>query len=80
MNLKLIVNTLMLKLNFHLYQENIVMLIVEKYRGVPILLSQHFLNDLNHMLNTSIKVFLTSISSMKKYCLKITHETMKIKV
>ena len=52
--------------------------------GVPLPLQQQFLNDLNHMLNTSIKdapnFIRISISSMKKYYLKITHELLSTKL
>ena len=46
----------------------------KNHKGVPLLLSQQFLNDLNHVLNTNIKgipnFIRTSISSMKKILLK----------
>ena len=53
-------------------------------KGVPRLLPQQFLKDLNHMLNTSIKdtpnFIRISISSMKKSYLKTTHELMSAKL
>ena len=66
----------MLLLNFHLCHENIVVLIVGKITKVfPLLLPQKFLNDLNHMLNTSItdapNFIRISISNMKKSYLKL---------
>ena len=85
MNFKLIIKTLMLLLNFHLCQENMVVLIVGKITKVfPLLLPQKFLNDLNHMLNTSIKdapnFIRISISNMKKSHLKNTHELLSTKL
>ena len=56
----------------------------KNHKGVPLLLPQQFLNDLNHVLNTSIKDALNFIrilvSSMKKSYLKITHELLNIKL
>ena len=53
-------------------------------KGVPRLLPQQFLKDLNHMLNTSIKdtpnFIRISISSMKKSYLKITHQLLSTKL
>ena len=84
MNLKLIINTSMSLLNFHLYQENIRANRGKNHKGVPLLLPQEFSNDLNHMLNTSIKdapnFIRISISSMKKSYVKITHELLNTKL
>ena len=56
----------------------------KNHRGVPHLLPQQFLNELNHMLNTSIKdapkFIRISISFMKKSYLKITHELLSTKL
>ena len=50
------------------------------HEGVPLLLPRRFLNDLNHMLNTSTKdapnFIRISISSIKKSYLKFTHEVL----
>ena len=56
----------------------------KNHKGVPRLLPQQFLKDLNHMLNTSIKdtpnFIRISISSMKKSYLKITHQLLSTKL
>ena len=56
----------------------------KNHKGVPRLLPQQFLNDFNHMLNTSIKdasnFIRISISSMKISFLKITHELLSTKL
>ena len=56
----------------------------KNHTGVPLLLPQQFLNDLNHMLNANITDapnFITiSISSMKKSYLKISHELLSTKL
>ena len=74
----------MLLLSFHLYQENIRANRGKNHKGVPLLLPQEFSNDLNHMLNTSIKdapnFIRISISSMKKSYVKITHEPLNTKL
>ena len=52
----------------------------KNHKGVPRLLPQQFIKDLNHMLNTSIKdapnFIRISIFSMKKSYLKIAHELL----
>ena len=50
---------MLLLLNFHLCQENSLANREKNYNGVPLLLPQQFLNDLNNMLNTNIKMLLT---------------------
>ena len=71
-------------LNFHLCQENIVVLIVVKNKCVPRLLPQQFVKDLNQMLNTGIKdapnFIRISISGLKKSYLKITHQLLSTKL
>ena len=56
----------------------------KSHKGVPRLLPQQFVKDLNHILNTSIKdapnFIRISISSMKKSYLKITHQLLSRKV
>ena len=56
----------------------------ENHKGVPRLLPQQFVKDLNQMLSTSIKdtpnVIRISISSMKKSYLKITHQLLSRKL
>ena len=56
----------------------------KNHNGVPRLLPQQLLKDLNHMLNTSIKdapnFIRISISRLKKSCLKITHELCSTKL
>ena len=56
----------------------------KNHKGVPRLLPQQFVKDLNQMLNTSIKdapnFIRISISSMKKSYLKITHELLNTKL
>ena len=56
----------------------------KNHKGVPHLLPQQFLNDLNHMLNTTTKdtpdFIRISISSMKRSYLKITHELLSTKL
>ena len=56
----------------------------KNHKGVPRLLSQKFVKDLNQMLNTSIKdapnFIRISISSMKKSYLKITHQLLSTKL
>ena len=56
----------------------------KNHKGVPLLLPQQFLNDLNHMLNTSIEdapnLIRISIPSTKKSYLKITHKLMSTKL
>ena len=56
----------------------------KNYKGVLRLLPQEFMKDLNQMLNTSIKddpnFIRISISSMKKYYLKITHQLLSTKL
>ena len=52
----------------------------KNHKGVPRLLPQQFIKDLNHMLNTSIKdapnFIRISIFSMTKSYLKIAHELL----
>ena len=48
MNLTLIINTLMLLLNFRANRK-------KNHKGVPLLLPQQFLNDLDYTLNNNIK-------------------------
>ena len=69
MNLKLIIHILMLVIYFHVCQENSHANCEKNHKGVPLLLLQQFLNDLNHMLGTMI-----SFSSMKKLYLKNSHK------
>ena len=56
----------------------------KNHKGTPPLLPQQFLNELNHMLNTSIKdapnFIRISISSGKKSYLKIIHELLSTKL
>ena len=56
----------------------------KNHKGVPRLLPQQFVKDLNQMLNTSIKdapnFIRVSISSMKKSYLKITHQLLSTKL
>ena len=56
----------------------------KNHKGVPILLLQQVLNDLNHILNTIFKdasnFIKISISSMKKSYLEITHEQLSAKL
>ena len=56
----------------------------KNHKGVPRLLPQQFVKDLNQMLNTSIKdapnFIRISISSMKKSYLKITHQLLTTKL
>ena len=56
----------------------------KNHKGVPRLLPQQFVKDLNQMLNTSIKdapnFIRISISSMKKSYLKITHQLLSTKL
>ena len=56
----------------------------KNHEGVPRLLPQKFLKDLNHMLNISIKdapnFIRISISNMKKSHLKNTHELLSTKL
>ena len=56
----------------------------KNHKDVLLLWPQQFSNDLNHMLNTSIKdapnFISISISSMKKSYLKITHELLITKL
>ena len=56
----------------------------KNHKGVPHLLPQQFVKDLNQMLNTSIKdapnFIRISISSMKKSYLKITHQLLSTKL
>ena len=56
----------------------------KNHKGVPHLLPQEFVKDLNQMLNTSKKYapnfIRISISSMKKSYLKITHQLLSIKL
>ena len=85
MNLKLIIKTLTLLLNFHLCQKKHIRANRRKnHKGVSLLLTQQFLNDLNHMLKTSIKdvpnFIRILISSMKKSYLKIIHELLNTKL
>ena len=84
MNLTLIINTFTLLPNFRLCQESSSANCGKNHKGVPLLLPQQFLNDLNHMLNTNIKDALNhiriSISSMKKSYLKNYPRTVEHKV
>ena len=56
----------------------------KNHKGVPRLLPQQFVKDLNQMLNTSIKdapnFISISISSMKKSYLEITHQLLTTKL
>ena len=56
----------------------------KNHKGVPRLLQQQFVKDLNQMLNTSIKdapnFIRISISSMRKSYLKITHHFLSTKL
>ena len=56
----------------------------KNHKGIPRLLPQQFVKDLNQMLNTSIKdgpnLIRISISSMKKSYLKITHQLLSTKL
>ena len=56
----------------------------KNHKGVPRLLPQQFVKDLNQMLNTSMKdapKFISiSISSMKKSYLEITHQLLTTKL
>ena len=54
----------------------------KNHRGVPHLLPQQFVKDLNQMLSTSIKDAPNriSISSIKKSYLKITHQLLSTKL
>ena len=56
----------------------------KNHKGVPRLLPEKFVKDLNQMLNTSIKdapnFIRISISSMKKPYLKITHQLLSTKL
>ena len=56
----------------------------KNHKGLIFLLPQQFLNDLYHILNTSIKnvpnFIRISISIMEKYYLKITHELLSTKL
>ena len=56
----------------------------KSHKGVPRLLPQQFVKDLNQILNTSIKdapnFIRISISSMKKSYLKITHQLLSTKL
>ena len=56
----------------------------KNHKGVPLFLPQQFLNDLNHMLNTSIKdapnFIRISISSMKKILFKNYPWTTEYKI
>ena len=84
MHLIMIINTFMLLLNFHLCQENIVVLIVVKTTKVIPAFYHKSVKDLNQMLNTSTKdtpnFIRISISSMKKSYLKITHQLLTTKL
>ena len=52
----------------------------KNHKGIPLLLPQQFLNDLNHMLDTNIKdapnFTRISIFCMKRSELKISHELL----
>ena len=56
----------------------------KNHKGATLLLPQQFLNDLNHVLNTSIKddpnFIRILISKMKKSYLKISHELLSTKL
>ena len=56
----------------------------KNHKGIPRLLPQQFVKDLNQMLNTSIKdapnFIRIWISSMKKSYLKITHQQLSTKL
>ena len=56
----------------------------KNHKGVPRHLPQQFVKDLNQMLNISIKdapnFIRISISSMKKFYLKITHHLLSTKL
>ena len=83
-NLKLIINKLMLLLNFHLYQEKIVTLIVEKSRRCSPYFTTTVFKGFNHMLSSSSKnapnFVRRSISSMEKSYSKIPHELLSTKL
>ena len=56
----------------------------KNHKGISLFLPQQFLNDLNHMLNTSINdapnfIRISSTSMIKSY-LKITHESLSTKL
>ena len=82
---KPLINTLTLLINFHHRQKKHIRAHRGKnHKSLILLLPQQFLNDLYHILNTSIKNFPNfiriSISIMEKYYLKITHELLSTKL
>ena len=68
----------------YIYMYIYVYMYVLYHKGVPRLLPQQFVKDLNQMLSISIKDATTfiriSISSVKKSYLKITHQLLSTKL
>ena len=65
------------------YEKYFRMVVETNHKGVVLLLSQQFLNELNQMLNSKIKhppEFIKILPSMKKPFLHNTHELLSTKV